>query len=200
MLQQFNIQQLYVLPTLYLCVLYLSENKQRLVPLHHKMIGFYNRDDKCLLRGSLRFVFEGLIYKDCWAVRAICTAKWRHSVTGMSPSSSQEQTQSPASYLYWTFRSLYSATFVSRSHSINAHRGASTTYKKEVTADGWICRVRRKHFLYVTLKCCYAVGDTDITPVSSVCPSRYSYAWYGKRARCWAWCTVFCTLKAQYFR
>jgi hypothetical protein len=26
---QFNIQQLYVLPTLYLCVLYLSENKQR---------------------------------------------------------------------------------------------------------------------------------------------------------------------------
>ena len=31
--QQFNIQQLYVLPILYLCVLYLSENKQRLVPL-----------------------------------------------------------------------------------------------------------------------------------------------------------------------
>ena len=31
--QQFNIQQLYARPTLYLCVLYLSENKQRLVPL-----------------------------------------------------------------------------------------------------------------------------------------------------------------------
>ena len=31
--QQFNIQQLYVLPTLYLRVLYLSEYKQRLVPL-----------------------------------------------------------------------------------------------------------------------------------------------------------------------
>ena len=31
--QQVNIQQLYVLPTLYLCVLYLSENKQRLVLL-----------------------------------------------------------------------------------------------------------------------------------------------------------------------
>ena len=30
---KFNIQQLYALPTLYLCVLYLSENKQRLVPL-----------------------------------------------------------------------------------------------------------------------------------------------------------------------
>ena len=33
MQQQFNIQQLYALPTLHLCVLYLSENKQRLVPL-----------------------------------------------------------------------------------------------------------------------------------------------------------------------
>ena len=31
--QQFNIQQLYVLPTPYLFVSYLSENKQRLVPL-----------------------------------------------------------------------------------------------------------------------------------------------------------------------
>jgi hypothetical protein len=30
---QFNIQQLYALPTLYLYVFYLSENKQRLVPL-----------------------------------------------------------------------------------------------------------------------------------------------------------------------
>ena len=31
--QQFNIQQLYALPTLNLCVLYLSENKQQLVLL-----------------------------------------------------------------------------------------------------------------------------------------------------------------------
>ena len=31
--QQFNIQQLYALPTLCLCVLYLSEDKQRLVLL-----------------------------------------------------------------------------------------------------------------------------------------------------------------------
>jgi len=29
----FNTWQLYALPTLYLCVLYLPENKQRLVPL-----------------------------------------------------------------------------------------------------------------------------------------------------------------------
>ena len=48
----FNIKQLYVLPTLYLCVLYLSENKQRLVPLQHNLIGFYNRDEKCLQRGT----------------------------------------------------------------------------------------------------------------------------------------------------
>jgi len=31
--QQLNIQQMYALPTRYLCVLYLSENKQQLVPL-----------------------------------------------------------------------------------------------------------------------------------------------------------------------
>jgi len=52
--QQFNIQQLYALPTLYLCVLYLSENKQRLVSLKHKLIGFYYRDENCLLRGTDR--------------------------------------------------------------------------------------------------------------------------------------------------
>jgi hypothetical protein len=34
---QFNIPQLYALPTLYLCVLYLSENKQRLVPLTYSI-------------------------------------------------------------------------------------------------------------------------------------------------------------------
>ena len=50
--QQFNIQQLYALPTLYLCVLYLSENKQRIVHLQHKLIGFYDRDEKCLQRGT----------------------------------------------------------------------------------------------------------------------------------------------------
>ena len=44
--------KLYTLSTLYLCVLYLSENKQRLVPLTDKLIGFYNRDEKCLQRGT----------------------------------------------------------------------------------------------------------------------------------------------------
>ena len=51
--QQFNIQQLYALPTLYLCVLYLSENTNSdLCQLQHKLTFFYNRDEKCLLRGT----------------------------------------------------------------------------------------------------------------------------------------------------
>jgi hypothetical protein len=68
---KFNNQQLYALPTLHLCVLYLSENKQWLLPLTSQttVIGFYNRDEKSLLRGtnwifklySLSFVFKGLI-------------------------------------------------------------------------------------------------------------------------------------------
>jgi len=40
--RQFKSQQLYAAPTMYLCVLYLSENKQRLFP----QIGFYTRDEK----------------------------------------------------------------------------------------------------------------------------------------------------------
>ena len=67
--QQFNIQQLYVLPHIvFMCfVIYLRTNSN-LCQLEHKLIGFYNRDEKCLLRGTnwvfkysgLRFVFKGL--------------------------------------------------------------------------------------------------------------------------------------------
>jgi hypothetical protein len=49
---QFNFQQLYFLPTLYLCVLYLSEKNSDLCHLQHKMIGFYKQDEKCLQRGT----------------------------------------------------------------------------------------------------------------------------------------------------
>jgi hypothetical protein len=45
----FNIQQLYAQPTLNLCVLCLSENSD-LCHLQHKLVGFYNRDEKCLQR------------------------------------------------------------------------------------------------------------------------------------------------------
>jgi len=48
---RFNIQQLYALYTLYLCVLYLPEKKNSdLCHLHLKLNGFYNRDEKCLQR------------------------------------------------------------------------------------------------------------------------------------------------------
>ena len=52
MYHQFNIQQLYALPTLYLCVLYLSETNSDLCHLQHKLVGFYNQDEKCLQRGT----------------------------------------------------------------------------------------------------------------------------------------------------
>jgi hypothetical protein len=53
---------------IYVFCIYLRTNSG-LCHLHHKLIGFYNRDEKCLLRGtnwifkysSLRFVFKGLI-------------------------------------------------------------------------------------------------------------------------------------------
>ena len=69
MYHQFDIQQFYVLPTqcVYVLSIYLRTNSD-LCHLQHKLIGFYNRDEKCLLRGthwvfkssSLRFVFKGL--------------------------------------------------------------------------------------------------------------------------------------------
>jgi len=49
---QFNIQQLYALPTLYLCVLYYLRKNSNWCHLQHKLIGFYNRDEKWLQRGT----------------------------------------------------------------------------------------------------------------------------------------------------
>jgi hypothetical protein len=48
---QFNIQQLYALPTLYVFCIYLITNSD-LCHLHHKEIGFYNRVETCLQRGT----------------------------------------------------------------------------------------------------------------------------------------------------
>ena len=49
---QFNIQQLYVLPhCVYVFCIYLRTNSD-LCHLQHKLIGFYNRDKKCLQRGT----------------------------------------------------------------------------------------------------------------------------------------------------
>jgi len=54
---------------IYVFCIYLRTNSD-LCHFHHKLIGFYNGDGKCLLRGtnwvfkkcSLRFVFKSLIY------------------------------------------------------------------------------------------------------------------------------------------
>ena len=49
--QQFNIQQLYALPPIfYVFCIYLRTNSE-LCHLQHKLIGFYNLDEKCLQRG-----------------------------------------------------------------------------------------------------------------------------------------------------
>jgi hypothetical protein len=58
MYQQFNIQQLYILPThcIYVFCIYLRTNSD-LCQLQHKLIGFYNWDEKYLLRVT-NFVFK----------------------------------------------------------------------------------------------------------------------------------------------
>jgi hypothetical protein len=63
---------MYILPTLDVFCIYLRINGD-LCHLHHKPIGFYNREEKCLLRGtnwvfkwsSLRFVFKELKDSAC---------------------------------------------------------------------------------------------------------------------------------------
>jgi len=52
MLQQFNIQQLYALPTLYLFVCIYVRTNSDLYNLQNKLMGFYNRDKKCLQPGT----------------------------------------------------------------------------------------------------------------------------------------------------
>ena len=48
----FNIQQLYALPTLYFVFCIYRITNSDLCHLQHKLIGFYNRDEKCLQRGT----------------------------------------------------------------------------------------------------------------------------------------------------
>jgi hypothetical protein len=76
-----NIQQLYFCPhCIYVFCIYLRTNSD-LCHLQHKLIGIYNRDEKCLQRGtdwvfkwiSLRFVFKGLISKPHNMSKELCT-------------------------------------------------------------------------------------------------------------------------------
>jgi hypothetical protein len=48
---QFNIQQPYALPTLHVFCIYLRTNSD-LCHLQHRLVGFYNRDEECLQRGT----------------------------------------------------------------------------------------------------------------------------------------------------
>jgi len=43
--QQFNIQQFCILSKLYLSVFFLSQNKQRILPVQRKLNGLYNGDE-----------------------------------------------------------------------------------------------------------------------------------------------------------
>ena len=50
---RFIIQNFYVLPTHCVYMLYVNmRTNSDYFPIHHKLIGFYNRDAKCLLRGT----------------------------------------------------------------------------------------------------------------------------------------------------
>ena len=52
-----NIQELYVCPhCIYVFCIYLRKNSD-LCHLQHKLIGFYNRDEECLLHGT-NWVFK----------------------------------------------------------------------------------------------------------------------------------------------
>ena len=70
MYRQFNIQQFYVLPTQCIVVFCVDlRTNSDYFPIQHKLTGLYNRDEKCLQRGtnwtfkysSLRFVCKELM-------------------------------------------------------------------------------------------------------------------------------------------
>jgi hypothetical protein len=65
---QFNIQEFYILPhCVFVFFIHLRTNSD-FCPIKRQMIGFYNRNEKCLQRGTdweykyggLYFVFKGL--------------------------------------------------------------------------------------------------------------------------------------------
>ena len=73
MYRQFNIQQLYALPTLCLCVLYRSENKQRLFPYAALTDWYIITVAQCLKRGT-DWVFKSNI---CISAIKLLVIGWR---------------------------------------------------------------------------------------------------------------------------
>jgi hypothetical protein len=49
---RFNIHEFYILPQCTCGVCINLRTKDALCHLHHKLVDFYNRDEKCLLRGT----------------------------------------------------------------------------------------------------------------------------------------------------
>ena len=66
MYHQFNIQRFYVLPTqcIYVFCVDLRTNSDYF-PIQHQLVGFYNRDGECLLRGTDCSQMPGRYHKQC---------------------------------------------------------------------------------------------------------------------------------------
>jgi hypothetical protein len=57
----FNTETFYIIPAVFLYLLFVSQNKQRIFPIQRSVIGFFNRGGKCLLRGTdWVFKYDGL--------------------------------------------------------------------------------------------------------------------------------------------
>jgi hypothetical protein len=54
---RFNIKKLYNLATMYFVYFIYLRTNSDFCPISHKQFGFYNRDEKCLLRGT-NWVFK----------------------------------------------------------------------------------------------------------------------------------------------
>ena len=87
MYRQFNIHKFYVLPTMHLCVLYGSQNKQRLFPYTALTDWFYNRARECLLRDT-SWVFKSDCYSSLLKVKVkIKQSRYRPEVAQRVPGS-----------------------------------------------------------------------------------------------------------------
>jgi hypothetical protein len=82
--QQFNIQQLQALPTLF-CI-YLRTISD-FCHLQHKLIGFYNRDEKCLQRGTdWVFKYSNLRFEFKWLMLSLSPTEYANFLESLHPS------------------------------------------------------------------------------------------------------------------
>jgi len=62
--QQFNIQQLYALPTVFMCFVFIWEQTATCATYSINWLVYYNRDETCLLR-DMNWALKGLIPASC---------------------------------------------------------------------------------------------------------------------------------------